>query len=152
MADDNKNISREEKIKRVTEELKNKNKEVIARREREGFGIPEHKKTDAQKRIQSQKQKEKLNIPVNTNKESSFWSKINNWQDSQHKQWHAAADQQRRDSRCPNCKHNVSISAYTCPSCGHPIRFSGTRAGAGCLGWTLIFIAIPAIILALLIF
>jgi hypothetical protein len=57
MADDN--ISREEKIKRVTEELKNKNKEVIARRKREGFGIPEHEKTYNQKSIQTIKNKER---------------------------------------------------------------------------------------------
>lgn len=70
MTDSNNNLSREEKVKRVTEELKNKNKEVIARRKREGFGIPEHEKTDAQKRLQSQKQKwGDLN---SANKESSF--------------------------------------------------------------------------------
>ena len=50
MADDKKNLSREEKIKRVTEELREKNKEIIARRKCEGFGVPEHEKTDAQKR------------------------------------------------------------------------------------------------------
>jgi hypothetical protein len=152
MPDDDKNLSRDEKIKRITEELREKNKEVIARRKREGFGVPEHEKTDAQKRLQQQQQNKKYGNLNSANNESSFWSKLNNWQDKQHKEWQDAADKQRSDSKCPNCKHNVSISAYTCPSCGHPLRFSGTRAGAGCLGWTLIFIAIPIILLALLIF
>lgn len=59
MPDDDKNLSRDEKIKRITEELKEKNKEVIARRKREGFGIPEHEKTDYQKSLREIRNKER---------------------------------------------------------------------------------------------
>lgn len=40
-------------------------------------------------------------------------------------------------SKCPQCEHEVSANAYTCPSCGHPLKMSpGARAlqaGCGCL-------------------
>jgi hypothetical protein len=52
---------------------------------------------------------------------------------------------------CPECKHQISKKADTCPSCGHPIRrgFLG-RAGTerflnvGCL----IYLLIMGVILA----
>lgn len=139
-------LSREERIKKVTEELREKNKEAIERRRREGFGIPDDKKTDAQKK-EYEKKYRKI---YGTNKGSGFWGKIDSWSSSVLEKSQEDAAKRISDSKCPNCKKNVSMSAYTCPSCGHPLRFSGTRAGAGCLGWTIIFVAVPIILLMLL--
>lgn len=83
-------------------------------------------------------------------RESSSGSLIGNWAAQQLLKAQAEAEQRSQNSRCPNCKNNVSTSAYTCPSCGHPIRFGGARAGAGCLGWIIIFVAIPVFLLVFL--
>ena len=57
---------------------------------------------------------------------------------------------EQRGELCSNCKAQVSSSAYTCPSCGHPLRFASTRAGLGCLGWALLFIVVPVLVLMFL--
>lgn len=142
---DNKYLSADEKIKRVTEELREKNKKVIEQRRREGFGIPDGERTDAQRKIQAKKQKEKWGHEAGAAEESMFWRFMDKLNDNLDK--FNANSNPRPENLCPNCKYKVSPAAYTCPSCGHPLRYRGTRAGAGCLGWAIIFVAIPIFIL-----
>jgi rubrerythrin len=148
--DSKKNVSRQERIRRVTDELKQKNKDVIERRRREGFGIPDHERTDEQRKIQKDKEKERFPVLIDDAKKSWIVEKIDNWSENQYRELQELEERNRRDIRCPSCNSNVSKSAYTCPACGHPIRFGATRAGVGCLGWSIVFIAIPMFLFILL--
>ena len=39
-----------------------------------------------------------------------------------------------RLNRCPSCDARVSKQAFTCPSCGNPLRYAMTRSSFGFLG------------------
>jgi hypothetical protein len=53
-------------------------------------------------------------------------------------------------THCPSCSSKVSGSAFTCPQCGHPLRYAATRSGFGCLGFTFLIIVVPILIIVLI--
>lgn len=55
-----------------------------------------------------------------------------------------------RLNRCPSCDARVSKQAFTCPSCGNPLRYATTRAGFGFLGTLIILFIIGALFFGLI--
>lgn len=48
-------------------------------------------------------------------------------------------------NRCPSCNAKVSKQAFTCPSCGNPLRYATTRSAFGFLGILLILFIFGAV-------
>jgi endogenous inhibitor of DNA gyrase (YacG/DUF329 family) len=48
---------------------------------------------------------------------------------------------------CPDCGHEVSTKAYSCPSCGRALkRTPGSRAAQGCAGFIAMVIGVLILI------
>jgi ribosomal protein S27AE len=60
-------------------------------------------------------------------------------------------DEINHDMRiCPSCSAAVSKAAFTCPKCGHPLKYGATKESFGCLGIILIFAIIAFLLIGLI--